>query len=322
MKPCPKCGWMLKDDDAKCVMCGESVAGGAPPPVAGGGYGAPAAAPGGAYAPPVPVGGAGGYPQPNPRPPPAVPAVPMAPPAPAGGYGASPAPAPFARAAGGEASSPWAAAGAAPPAPVRADGVPARAPQPPPPPPRGGAPAPPPRVDVALPPRVPAAGGPGGPPVGGGYGAAPLPPLVSPGPGGEPRPPPPVPVMGSTSSVLAPPPVPDAQGAPVLVGFLVTFQNEPTGKFWPLRSGRTSLGRRGVEVEADVSLADASCSARHAVIGGDPSTGQAFIEDLGSRNGTFVNEQRLSKGAQQQLRDNDRLRLGSITLVVKLLASG
>jgi pSer/pThr/pTyr-binding forkhead associated (FHA) protein len=119
-----------------------------------------------------------------------------------------------------------------------------------------------------------------------------------------------------------PRPIPTAGDAPVLIGFVVTFQNEPTGKFWPLRSGRTTLGRAGVDNQADVGLADASTSARHAVVQGDPSTGQAFIEDAGSRNGTFVNEQRLEPGTQRQLHDNDRLRLGSITLVVKLLASG
>jgi len=128
--------------------------------------------------------------------------------------------------------------------------------------------------------------------------------------------------MGSTAdNVSAPSPIADAGGAPVLIGFLVTFQNEPTGKFWPLRSGRTVVGRAGVDNEADVALHDASASARHAVIQGDPSTGQAFVEDAGSRNGTFINENKLEKGIQRQLHDNDRLRLGSITLVVKLLAS-
>ena len=81
------------------------------------------------------------------------------------------------------------------------------------------------------------------------------------------------------------------------------------------------VGRAGVENEADVALPDASASARHAVVQGDPSTGQAFVEDAGSRNGTFINEQKLDKGNQRQLHDNDRLRLGSITLVVKLLAA-
>lgn len=128
--------------------------------------------------------------------------------------------------------------------------------------------------------------------------------------------------MGVTADRVAPPrPIADPGGAPVLIGFLVTFQNEPTGKFWPLRSGRTTVGRSGVDSPADVELQDASASARHAVLQGDPTTGQAFVEDAGSRNGTFVNEQKLNKGDQRQLQDNDRLRLGSITLVVKLLAS-
>jgi len=139
-----------------------------------------------------------------------------------------------------------------------------------------------------------------------------VPPLVSPGASS----------LGSTlDAVAAPRPIPEAGGVPVLIGFLVTFQNEPTGKFWPLRSGRTALGRGGGDTSPEVALPDASASARHALVQGDPSTGQAFVEDAGSRNGTFVNEQRLAKGTQRQLHDNDRLRLGSITLVVKLLAS-
>ena len=74
--------------------------------------------------------------------------------------------------------------------------------------------------------------------------------------------------------------------------------------------------------ETRQAYADYRASARHAVVQGDPATGQAFVEDVGSRNGTFVNEQKLAKGTQRQLHDNDRLRLGSITFVVKLLASG
>ncbi len=130
------------------------------------------------------------------------------------------------------------------------------------------------------------------------------------------------PLGGTLDNVQAPRPLAEAGGSPVLIGFLVTFQNEPTGKFWPLRSGRTVLGRAGVDNPAEVTLQDASASGRHAVVQGDPATGQAFAEDAGSRNGTFVNEQKLTPGAQRQLHDNDRLRLGSITLVVKLLASG
>ncbi|EYF03445.1 Extensin-like protein [Chondromyces apiculatus DSM 436] len=112
-----------------------------------------------------------------------------------------------------------------------------------------------------------------------------------------------------------------AAGSRVLVGFLVTFQNDPGGSFWPVYSGRTQLGRAAADGGPDIALPDASASSRHASIHADPATGQAFIEDDGSRNGTFLNEQRLSPGDRRQVRDNDRLRLGSTTFVVKLLVS-
>jgi pSer/pThr/pTyr-binding forkhead associated (FHA) protein len=119
----------------------------------------------------------------------------------------------------------------------------------------------------------------------------------------------------------APAPPAIAQGPKVLVGFLVTFQNDPGGSFWPLHSGRTQLGRASGGDGVDIAMPDASASSRHASIHSDPATGQAFVEDDGSRNGTFLNEARLAPGERRQLRDNDRLRLGSTTFVVKLLVS-
>lgn len=101
---------------------------------------------------------------------------------------------------------------------------------------------------------------------------------------------------------------------------MVSFQNDPSGAFWPIYSGRLQLGRSAAE-GIDVVLGDASASSRHASVHGDPSTGQAFIEDDHSRNGTFLNEQRMGSGERRALRDNDRLRMGNITFVVKLLVS-
>ena len=106
----------------------------------------------------------------------------------------------------------------------------------------------------------------------------------------------------------------------VLVGFLITFQNEPSGIFWAVHSGDTQIGRAGSD-KCEIGINDASASSKHATIHADPATGQAFVEDQGSRNGTFLNERKLSPGEQRQLHDNDRLRLGSTTLVVKLLVS-
>jgi hypothetical protein len=145
-----------------------------------------------------------------------------------------------------------------------------------------------------------------------------------PGMGGGMAPPPMIsapPMMSGSPGALSGAVAPVAGNVPrVLVGFLVTFQNDPSGSFWAIHSGRTQLGRSSSE-GVDIALADASASSRHASVHADPATGQAFVEDDGSRNGTFLNEQRLTPGERRQLRDNDRLRLGSTTFVVKLLVS-
>ncbi|WP_148314002.1 FHA domain-containing protein [Sorangium cellulosum] len=125
-------------------------------------------------------------------------------------------------------------------------------------------------------------------------------------------------VQGAVPAAVQPVP---GQPSRVLVGFLVTFQNDPGGSFWPIYSGRTQVGRAGADPATEIGLPDASASSRHASLHADPTTGQVFIEDDGSRNGTFVNEQRLGQGERRQLRDNDRLRLGSTTFVVKVLVA-
>jgi pSer/pThr/pTyr-binding forkhead associated (FHA) protein len=141
-----------------------------------------------------------------------------------------------------------------------------------------------------------------------GMGGVAPPPMVAPPP------------LVSPGSLSGPPAVAPVNVPKVLVGFLVTFQNDPSGSFWPLHSGQTQLGRSSSE-GVDIALQDASASSRHASIHADPATGQAFVEDDGSRNGTFLNDARLSPRERRQLRDNDRLRLGSTTFVVKLLVS-
>ncbi|MGK3987652.1 FHA domain-containing protein [Sorangium sp. So ce136] len=192
----------------------------------------------------------------------------------------------------------------------------------PPPMVQGGAVAPPPLVQGGVPGVVGTPGMVAPPPMVQGGAVAP-PPLVQ---GGVPAA-----VQGRAPAIVAPPVVQgavpgvvqpvSAQPARVLVGFIVTFQNDPGGSFWPIYSGRTQIGRAGADPATEIGLPDASASSRHASLHADPTTGQAFIEDDGSRNGTFVNEQRLAQGERRQLRDNDRLRLGSTTFVVKVLVA-
>lgn len=164
----------------------------------------------------------------------------------------------------------------------------------------GAAAAPPPMMSPG------ALGGGGAPPMVSPPGMVAPPPMVSPG--------------GMPGAAATPLPAINTSGPKVLVGFLVTFQNDPGGSFWPIHSGRTQIGRSGSD-GVDIAIPDGSTSSRHATVYADPSTGQAFVEDDNSRNGTFLNEQKLSPGDRRQLRDNDRLRLGSTTFVVKLLVS-
>lgn len=78
----------------------------------------------------------------------------------------------------------------------------------------------------------------------------------------------------------------------------------------PLREGETVLGREGTGV---VPLPSASVSRQHAAVIVDGSA--ARLRDLGSKNGTFVDEIRVEQPTA--LRDGARLRLGTIQLIYR-----
>jgi pSer/pThr/pTyr-binding forkhead associated (FHA) protein len=69
----------------------------------------------------------------------------------------------------------------------------------------------------------------------------------------------------------------------------------------------------GTDASADLALDDTAVSALHAVL-------QHFaagwsVRDLGSRNGTFVNGERIS--SEQMLRNGDEVRIGRVRIVLK-----
>ncbi|HYM60652.1 MAG TPA: FHA domain-containing protein [Thermoanaerobaculia bacterium] len=70
-----------------------------------------------------------------------------------------------------------------------------------------------------------------------------------------------------------------------------------------LREGETVVGR---DLDAAVRIDAPGISRHHARI--IVSDGRAFIEDLGSKNGTFVRRQRVR--GRVELRDGDEIRLG------------
>jgi hypothetical protein len=105
----------------------------------------------------------------------------------------------------------------------------------------------------------------------------------------------------------------------VLRGFLVAYGINPMGDFWALTSGRHVLGRLGPGEGVDISLQDPTISSRHAAIAVDPNTGNITLEDTGSTNGTFVNDEHIGFNGRRDLRDGDRLRFGGYTTIVKVI---
>jgi hypothetical protein len=130
-------------------------------------------------------------------------------------------------------------------------------------------------------------------------------------PGGQP---------GPAAEAKAPPVGPPAVGGRrELVGFLVSYQADTYGAFWPLRAGRNLIGRSGAADGLDIEIADPTTSSNHAAITVDSGSRSVQFEDLGSTNGSFVNEEAIGPQGRRELRDNDRVRLGGFTLVLKVV---
>ena len=119
-------------------------------------------------------------------------------------------------------------------------------------------------------------------------------------------PPPPQPVYPTDTSPDRVPVV-----SKQLRAFVVTFQSNPAGDFWPLSTGRTTVGRANAPEPADIALADATISSRHAAFNIDLST--VVVEDTNSTNGTYVNEEHIGQNGKRELRDGDRVRFGGYT---------
>jgi hypothetical protein len=83
------------------------------------------------------------------------------------------------------------------------------------------------------------------------------------------------------------------------------------GKPKPVRLDTSAVIGRGAECE--LRLDDTYISQQHARIFG--RNGSWYVEDLGSTNGTFVNDQKLA--APAMIQGGDRIRVGTTTLEVR-----
>ncbi len=105
-----------------------------------------------------------------------------------------------------------------------------------------------------------------------------------------------------------------------LRGFLVSYQTNTSGDFWPLQGGRKTVGRANSGEQVDIPLSDATISSRHAAVIIDGTAGTVSVEDTGSTNGTFVNEEHIGFNGKRELRDGDKVRFGGYTTIVKIVA--
>jgi len=93
----------------------------------------------------------------------------------------------------------------------------------------------------------------------------------------------------------------------------VLIEGRPLGRKFPLVPPRVCLGRGK---KADLSIDDQSVSQVHAEVTAKDHV--FFISDLGSRNGTFVNDVRIQE--KTSLKEGDVVRIG--TTIFKFLPAG
>lgn len=105
-------------------------------------------------------------------------------------------------------------------------------------------------------------------------------------------------------------PRPKATGKPV-VGFLYSISRTGIGEYWPLHIGQNIIGNNK---ECDIILGEGTVSARHANLHINkmkkPEKTEATISDLGSTNGTLVNENSVSIARPIECQNGDIITIG------------
>ncbi len=86
------------------------------------------------------------------------------------------------------------------------------------------------------------------------------------------------------------------------VAMLILLDGPERGRRWPLQADRCLIGR---EPDADIVIADRRISRHHAEI--VRRDDKYYLRDLGSKNGTYVNGERLL--GQHELRDDDEIHI-------------
>ena len=91
---------------------------------------------------------------------------------------------------------------------------------------------------------------------------------------------------------------------------LVLFKKDGSRKVFPLLSNITVLGRRG---DCDLRIPLMAVSRRHCQLNQNEDT--VKIRDLGSRNGTYVNDERVDEAT---VRGGDYLKIGPLVFMLQI----
>ena len=98
---------------------------------------------------------------------------------------------------------------------------------------------------------------------------------------------------------------------PPVVGWFVALTGEQKGEDFRIRDGQNIIGSAP---DADIILRDTAISGKHASLRYKDQ--KFFLTDLDSTNGTFLNEGS-DPIAREELKDNDTVRIGEVTLKFK-----
>jgi hypothetical protein len=120
--------------------------------------------------------------------------------------------------------------------------------------------------------------------------------------------PPIAPVSTSRKTVI----VSDLHKAP-LVGWVVLLDGNDKGKDFRIHDGQNTMGS---DPTCDIVINHPTISGKHASL--RAKEGKFFLTDLDSTNGTYLNKEDKSI-SREEIRDNDLLRLGEVTMKFKCL---
>jgi two-component system, cell cycle response regulator len=96
---------------------------------------------------------------------------------------------------------------------------------------------------------------------------------------------------------------------------LIIIRGTPQGHRYFLTQAEMTLGR---DAAADITVSDQSISRKHAKI--TKHDGKVFITDLGSSNGSFINDKKIEPGKEMPLVKEDMIKLGNS--IFKFLPAG